>query len=68
VEPDNDLLSPDVLDEDEVAARYKVTARTVKRWRAQRTGPRHFYAGRHVRYRMAALVAWEKAEEMKAAS
>lgn len=71
---DNELMSAESLDEaepldeDGVAARYKVTARTVKRWRAMRTGPRYFYAGRHVRYRMAALVEWEKDAELKAAS
>jgi hypothetical protein len=58
----------DVLTEDEVAERYEVAARTVKRWRASRIGPRWFYAGRYVRYRMAAILAWEEAEEMRAAS
>lgn len=65
---DSDVLSAEPLDEDGVAARYKVTSRTVRRWRSMRTGPRYFYAGRNVRYRLAACVEWEQAEEMKAAS
>jgi excisionase family DNA binding protein len=58
----------DPLTEDELAARLKISPRTVKRWRWRRYGPAWFYAGRHVRYRMSAVLEWEAAEQMKAAS
>ena len=56
-----------ILSEDQVAARYQVAAPTVRGWRRKRTGPRYFYAGRRVRYRLADLLAWEEAEAMKTA-
>ena len=46
-----------ILSEDQVAARYQVAAPTVRGWRRKRTGPRYFYAGRRVRYRLADVVA-----------
>lgn len=51
--------SADILSEDQVAARYQVAPRTVQRWRSARRGPAYFYAGRHVRYRLADLLDWE---------
>jgi hypothetical protein len=70
VSHENDVLSAEPLDEDGVAARYKVTPRTVRRWREMRTGPDWFYAseGRNVRYRLVDLIAWEKDRVLKAAS
>ena len=65
---DSAALSPDILSAEQVAARYQVPEPTVKRWRWQHKGPRYFYAGRHVRYRLADLLAWEEAEAMKSAS
>ena len=56
---------PEVLTEAEVAGRYQVAPSTVKHWRYKRRGPRWFYAGRHVRYRLAALRAWEEHESEK---
>ena len=38
-------------------------AETVKRWRKPRynsDGPQFFYVGRHARYRLADVEAWEK--------
>lgn len=57
-----------VLTTDEVAERYQVKRRSVLYWRAKKTGPKYFYAGRYVRYRMSDLLEWEKAESLKAAS
>jgi hypothetical protein len=65
---DSEVLSAVPLSEGEVAARYQVPAPTVKTWRRKRTGPRYFYAGRHVRYRLADLIAWEKSESERQAS
>lgn len=67
---DSVVLSAEPLDEGGVAARYKVTPRTVRRWRSTRTGPDWFYAseGRNVRYRLVDLIAWEKDRVLKAAS
>lgn len=58
-----DLGAEAVYTENEVAIRYKVSPATVKNWRRTRTGPLYFYAGRHVRYRESALVAWEQEQE-----
>jgi transposase len=65
VKADNEVMSApdgsaDILSEDQVAARYQVSPRTVRRWRYKRTGPAYFYAGRHVRYRLADLLTWEQ--------
>jgi hypothetical protein len=57
-----------VLTSRQVAERYQVVLRTVLYWRQKGTGPRYFYAGRYVRYRMTDLLDWEKAESLKAAS
>jgi hypothetical protein len=65
---DSAVLSAQPLSEDEVAERYQVPAPTVKTWRRRRTGPRYFYAGRYVRYRLADLIAWEKSETERVAS
>jgi len=61
-------MSEDILSEDQVAARYQVSARTLKRWRWRKYGPSWFYAGRHVRYHRDDIEKWEKAERVKAAS
>jgi hypothetical protein len=61
-------MSAGILSSEDVAERYQVPLRTVIGWRAKRTGPSYFRAGRYVRYRLSALLEWEAAEELKAAS
>ena len=48
------------LTTDELAERLSLPAETVKRWRKTGTGPRFIRVGRHVRYRLADVEAWEK--------
>lgn len=43
----------------ELADRESVPLETVYGWNKQRTGPRFMKIGRHVRYRLADVVAWE---------
>ena len=47
-------LSPQAL-----AEREGVPLETVYGWNKTRTGPRYMKIGRHVRYRLANVVAWE---------
>ncbi len=47
-------LSPEAL-----AERYGVPLETVYGWNKTRTGPRYMKIGRHVRYRLADVIAWE---------
>ena len=47
-------LSPQAL-----AEREGVPLETVYGWNKTRTGPRYMKIGRHVRYRLADVVAWE---------
>jgi predicted DNA-binding transcriptional regulator AlpA len=47
-------LSPEAL-----AEREGVPIETVYGWNKKRTGPPYFRAGRHVRYRLADVEAWE---------
>lgn len=52
---------------DELAERYGVPVTTVYKWNQRRTGPRFLKIGpRHVRYRLADVIAWEKASEKSA--
>lgn len=53
VEPSPWLTRP------EVAERLRVPVSTVESWAVQGRGPRFAKFGRHVRYRLADLVAWE---------
>ncbi|MBG0818203.1 AlpA family transcriptional regulator [Planomonospora sp. ID82291] len=44
---------------EELAAREGVSIQTVYHWNKTRTGPRYYRAGRHCRYRLADVIAWE---------
>ena len=48
-------LSPQAL-----ADRYDLPIETIYGWNKTRTGPRYLKVGRHVRYRLADVIAWEK--------
>ena len=54
-DPDAQHLSPDQL-----AERYGLPTPTIYQWRSRRTGPPGFKVGRHVRYRLADVIAWEE--------
>lgn len=51
------LLSPQ-----DVATRYGVPVQTVYSWRVYRKGPRAMRIGKHLRYRLADVLAWEEAQ------
>ena len=44
---------------EELARREGVPVQTVYGWNKTRTGPRFMKIGRHVRYRVADVIAWE---------
>jgi predicted DNA-binding transcriptional regulator AlpA len=48
------------LSPDELAKREDVPLQTVYGWNKNRTGPRYMKIGRHVRYRLADVIAWEE--------
>lgn len=44
---------------EELAERYGVTVWTVYRWNSTGTGPKYMKIGRHRRYKLADVLAWE---------
>jgi excisionase family DNA binding protein len=45
---------------DEVAARLRVPPMTLREWAHKRRGPRYAKIGKHARYLLSDVVAWEK--------
>lgn len=43
----------------DLAEREGVPVGTVYTWNSKRTGPRYMKIGKHVRYRLADVIAWE---------
>jgi excisionase family DNA binding protein len=58
--PDDELLTLD-----EVAAHLKVPAATLRKWRAQRSGPAAFRLGKHLRYRRSAVESFLRDQEAR---
>lgn len=50
------------LSPDQLAEREGVPVTTIYQWRSRRTGPPGFKVGRHVRYRLADVIAWEEGQ------
>lgn len=48
----------------DLARRQQVSPHTIYRWRRTGTGPPYMRIGRHVRYRMADVTAWEDARRI----
>jgi len=46
----------------EVAERLRVPEKTLAQWASQKKGPPYRRFGRHTRYRMSQLIAWEDAQ------
>jgi hypothetical protein len=55
--PRTDLLAG-FISEDELAAALGTCTRTIRRWRALRTGPPHIEVGREIRYGTEAVREW----------
>lgn len=53
--------APDCLTQRDLATRWKVSGRTLERWRADLYGPAWIAIGGQVRYRMSDVLAWEVA-------
>lgn len=51
----------------EVAERLKMPMSTVNGWATKGVGPRYAIFGKHARYRLADVVAWEEAQFASAA-
>lgn len=47
------------LTSDDLAEREGVPEKTVRLWRSNGTGPRYMKIGRHVRYKLVDVIAWE---------
>ncbi|WP_084461723.1 helix-turn-helix transcriptional regulator [Nocardia kruczakiae] len=57
------MITDDVwLTTDEVAARLKIPRKTLAVWASMGRGPRYVRMGKHRRYRLVDLVAWEQAQ------
>lgn len=52
------------LSVEELADRVGVPKATVYDWNYRRVGPRYIRIGRYARFRLADVVAWEKAREV----
>lgn len=48
------------LSNEDLAERYNVPVATIRKWRHERTGPPGMRLGRHVRYRVEDVEAWEQ--------
>jgi hypothetical protein len=53
------------IDEDELATRYLIPARTAQRWRSTGQGPSYVRLGRRVIYRVADIERWLAARTYK---
>lgn len=56
-----------ILTLEDFARRLKVPVQTVRVWRMKGEDPKSFKAGRHVRYRLSDIEAWEQEQIDKAA-
>lgn len=57
-DPEQDLW----LSRDEVAHRYGLPRTTLAQWASKGLGPRYAKIGRHTRYRLSDLIAWEQTQ------
>ncbi|PWE30588.1 hypothetical protein DDZ14_14975 [Maritimibacter sp. 55A14] len=52
------------LRERELASRWRISQRTLQRWRTEGSGPAHVLIGGSVRYRMADVLAFEEGHRL----
>lgn len=57
--PPKDLIAEKHLTVEDLAEREGVPVATVYQWNSRGDGPRRLIIGRHVRYRLADVIAWE---------
>ena len=53
-------MSPTYLTQNELASRFRVSPRTVERWRWKRTGPNYIKLGGKVVYELADVETYER--------
>lgn len=53
------IEQPVYLTQRDLATRYRLSVRTIERWRADRYGPAWITIGASIRYRMSDVLAWE---------
>jgi len=62
-------MEPDVwITRPELASRQKLPRATLAQWASQGKGPKYAKFGRHVRYRLADVIAWENANTVSRAN
>lgn len=59
---------PVFLTQRELATRFRLSVRTIERWRADRYGPAWIIIGSSIRYRMSDVLAWEAAQRSPGAN
>lgn len=57
--PGTDDLSGELLPQADLARRWKTSARTLARWRAQGCGPAYIRIGGRILYRLSDILAFE---------
>lgn len=62
VAPSPPDISPVWLTRAEVAERLRVPHQTLATWASQKRGPKFTKFGRHTRYKLADVVAWESTQ------
>ena len=53
------MVQDEWLTRQEVAARWKMPPATLAQWASQNRGPAYALFGRHARYRLSDVIAWE---------
>ncbi|MEX0406765.1 helix-turn-helix domain-containing protein [Aquibium sp. LZ166] len=53
-------MSPNYLDQAELAARFRVSPRTLERWRWQKTGPNYIKLGGKIVYALEDVETYER--------
>jgi hypothetical protein len=53
-------VTPEVFDENELALRWRLSVKTLRRWRQNHQGPVFCKLGSRVRYQIAAIEAFER--------
>lgn len=59
---DLDPKAPIWLTRKELSKRAKIPVATLAQWASQRKGPKYALFGRHARYRLSDVIAWEEAQ------
>jgi hypothetical protein len=63
---ENQLESPVLITEPELARRWRHSLRSLQRWRAAGNGPPHLRIGRRIVFRIADVAAYEARREVGA--